>query len=50
VSPLGRLVASHPEVVPIMRAVLPTVPPDTLAYKGWAALIDPLLAWLDERA
>ena len=50
VSPLGHLVARHPEVVAVMRATLPSVPPDTLAYKGWAGLIEPLLAWLDRRA
>jgi dimethylamine monooxygenase subunit A len=46
VASLGELVAAHPEVVPVLRSTLPSVPGDTLAYKRWANLIGPLLTWL----
>jgi hypothetical protein len=46
VTSLERLVADHPEVVAPMMATLPTVPPAALAYKGWADLVRPVLAWL----
>jgi hypothetical protein len=50
VTRLDRLVADHPEVAAVMRSTLPTVPADTLAYKGWAGLAAPLLAWLETQA
>jgi hypothetical protein len=49
VASLGQLVAAHPEVVPALRTVLPTVPADSLAYKGWTDLVAPVLRWLETR-
>jgi dimethylamine monooxygenase subunit A len=47
VTALGDLVAAHPGVVESLRATLPTVPPATVAYKGWAGMVGPLRDWLD---
>jgi hypothetical protein len=46
VTPLEELIRTHPEVVHALRATLPTVPPATVAYKGWQGMVGPLLARL----
>jgi hypothetical protein len=46
VAALADLAAAHPEVVTALRDTLPTVPAETLAYKGWTHLVDALVAWL----
>jgi hypothetical protein len=46
VARLDRLVVEHPEVVAVMRSRLPSIPADSLAYKGWSDLVGPLLDWL----
>jgi hypothetical protein len=46
VTPLEELIQTHPEVVPALRATLPTVPAATLAYKGWNGMVGPLLSRL----
>ncbi len=47
VTSLGDLVNDHSEAADSLRTTLPTVPEDTIAYKGWQGAIGPLLAWLD---
>jgi hypothetical protein len=47
VASLDELFATHPEAVRALHATLSTVPPATLDYKGWSALIAPLLTRLD---
>jgi dimethylamine monooxygenase subunit A len=44
---LDDLLSAHPDAAGALRATLATVPPDTLAYKGWDGIVGPLLAWLD---
>jgi hypothetical protein len=50
VASLGQLVATHPEVVPVMRSTVPTIPEASLVYKGWSGLVGPLLSWLEDPA
>jgi hypothetical protein len=48
VCPLGRLVATHPEVADALRATLATVPGPSRRYKGWDDLVPAVLTWLDD--
>lgn len=50
VTSLADLLIDHPEAADALRIALPTVPDDTIAYKGWEGVVAPLLAWLDARA
>jgi len=47
VTPLDELLVARPQVAEALRATLPTVPADTLAYKGWAELAAVLLTRLE---
>jgi hypothetical protein len=49
VTPLGELVDAYPDAAKALRATLPTVPASTVAYKGWAGLVDSVIGWLDDR-
>jgi hypothetical protein len=48
VTALAELVAAHPGAAETLAATLPTVPDETVAYKGWAGVVGPLTAWLAE--
>jgi heme-dependent oxidative N-demethylase alpha subunit-like protein len=50
VQPLGDVVAATPGFAHALRSTLLTVPADVAAYKGWAALLAPLVGWLDDAA
>lgn len=48
VTTLDDAVAADPSLAPALLATLPTVPAETVAYKGWGSLLGPLRAWLGE--
>jgi hypothetical protein len=50
VTPLGELVDAYPDAAGALLATLPTVPAETLAYKGWGGLVGDVTAWLEARA
>jgi hypothetical protein len=50
VRPLAEVVDATPGFAIALRDTMRTVSPDVAAYKGWAGLLEPLDAWLDERA
>lgn len=47
VTSLADLLIDHPETAAALRTALSTVPDETIAYKGWEGVVDPVLAWLD---
>lgn len=47
VSSLADLLLDHPEAADALRTTLPTMPEETIAYKGWEGIVDPLIAWLN---
>jgi dimethylamine monooxygenase subunit A len=49
VTPLGELVDTYPEAAGALRSTLPTVPPETVSYKGWDGLVGDVTAWLEAR-
>jgi hypothetical protein len=50
VTTLADAVAADPTIAPALLTTLPTVPDDTVAYKGWGSLLDPLRGWLEAAA
>lgn len=48
VTPLGELMSTHPGVGDALRLALTTAPVDTVAYKGWQGIVEPLVAWLED--
>lgn len=49
VTSLADLLIDHPETAAALRTTLSTVPPETIAYKGWEGVVDPVLALLESR-